>query len=50
MGSLRHELMGAFHKDLMAAVTSQTRSIIHANLGLVFASVSLAFAAARFAG
>jgi hypothetical protein len=50
MEAMRHELTGAFHKDLLAAVTGQTRTIIYANLGLVFASVGLALAAAQFAG
>ena len=50
MEAMRHELTGAFHKDLLAAVTGQTRTIIYANLGLVFASVGLALAAAQFSG
>ena len=50
MEAMRHELTGAFHTDLLAAVTGQTRTIIYANPGLVFASVGLALAAAQFAG
>jgi hypothetical protein len=47
MQSLKYELMATFRSELMAAITSQTRSIIYANLSLVFAAVGLAFAAVK---
>lgn len=50
MAALRHELVGVFRGELMAAVTSQTRTIVYANLGLVLGSVSLALAAGRLFG
>ena len=50
MVGLKHELTATFRAELMAAVTSQTRTIVVANFSLVLASVGVAFAAIRLAG
>jgi len=45
--TMEHKLMAAFRKEMLDRVTTQTRTLIIANLGTVISVAGLAFAAAK---
>jgi hypothetical protein len=45
--SMEHQLMAAFRGELLTAVTTQTRTLIFANIGTVLSLAALAFGAAK---
>jgi hypothetical protein len=47
--AMEHRLLAAFRGELLTAVTTQTRTLVLANLGAVLTTAALAFAAAKLA-
>lgn len=47
--ALEHRLLAAFRGEMLTAVTTQTRTLVLANLGAVLTTAALAFAAAKLA-
>ena len=47
MAAMRHELTAVFRSELQAAVTTQTRTIIYANVGILGAAVAIAVTLSR---
>ena len=47
--AMKHELVALFRGELLTTVTTQTRTLVLANLGAVLSTAVLAFGAARLA-
>jgi len=47
--AMEHRLLAAFRGELLTAVTTQTRTLVIANMGAVLTTAALAFAAAQLA-
>jgi hypothetical protein len=47
--AMEHRLLSAFRGELLTAVTTQTRTLVLANMGAVLTTAALAFAAAKLA-
>jgi hypothetical protein len=47
--AMEHRLLAAFRGELLTTVTTQTRTLVIANMGAVLTTAALAFAAAKLA-
>lgn len=47
--AFKHELLATLRGEMLTAVTTQTRTLVLANLGAVLSAAGLAFAAAKLA-